>query len=109
MKRNVALLFACAILLDGIDPARAQGLIEGTMGEAFGAGTELGAAAQPPATSQAIMINLQKQGYTDVGALTPTQLGGRNVLKADATAPGGIPVTLYIDPLTGKPISATPR
>lgn len=102
------LLFAF-VFLALAEPAYAQGLIEGAVGSAIGGGTELGGAAQAPATQQAVLIYLQKQGYTDIGALAPTQLGGRNALQADAVAPGGVSVTLYLDPLTGKILSAVPR
>jgi hypothetical protein len=105
---KAVLLFSGLVLLL-VQPVHAQGLIEGAAGAGVGGGTELGGAAQAPATQQAIRIYLDKQGYSDIGPFVMSELGGHSALQADATSPAGTPITLYLDPLTGKILSATPR
>ncbi len=70
---------------------------------ALGANLELGSVARAPASPDAIKANLQTQGYSNI-TVSPNDPS-----QYTAVAPGGIPVLLSVDKVTGKVISAVPQ
>jgi hypothetical protein len=105
MKRSLFSIIALAFGLTAIPSghAHAQLLLDQAVNGAFGGGAELGAAAHSSIDPATVLRNLQQQGYSNIVA-SPT-----DPLQYTATAPQGVPVTLTIEPRTGKILSALPQ
>lgn len=104
-KFRIGLLTLALAGIFSCPSAHAQLLMDQTLSNMSGAASELGS-VKGTAPDSVILGNLQRQGYTNIGALKPASPGGP--ISTTATAPNGSHVKLSVDPLTGQLLGATP-
>jgi hypothetical protein len=101
-----------AIALSFVDPASAQGMLEQGKSLLGGSGSAAAIGGIGGQTSgiagglplDKIMDMLKQQGYSNISGLMPSARG--DALQASAVNSSGNPVSLLINPTTGKVISA---
>jgi hypothetical protein len=106
MKRLLLVGVAMLSSIFGLSGASlAQTLADQAIVGTVGVGALYGAssALKPPMSSTEVINKLQKEGYTNVIALPGYPM------YVEATSPAGVPVSLSIEPKTGKVLSALPK
>jgi len=105
VKESILTVMALALLIvvTKSNNVSAQLLLDQTLSNSVGMGTELGSAAQGPLSADAVSRRLQQQGYSNV-SVSPT-----NPQRYTAISPAGIPVILTVEPRTGQVLLASPQ